>query len=94
MSEWQMPYMSVFWLLSNVLSRTAYIGFILVSLLFAVFGLCNVAKRCFAHIDDQKIITNAHVVANYTTVRVRRHGGQEKSLAKVVVWFLLIPCKI
>jgi hypothetical protein len=33
----------------------------------------------------QRILTNAHVVRDFTTVRVRRHGGSDKWAAKVLV---------
>eukprot|EP01147_Barroeca_monosierra_P007393 gene7393-9758_t len=35
-------------------------------------------------IQNKYILTNAHVVADYTTVRVRRHGGHHKFVAKVL----------
>eukprot|EP00055_Hartaetosiga_balthica_P015447 m.91249 g.91249 ORF g.91249 m.91249 type:complete len:627 (+) comp8866_c0_seq2:36-1916(+) len=35
-------------------------------------------------ISGRKILTNAHVVADFTTVRIRRHGGQNKFPAKVL----------
>ena len=38
----------------------------------------------FIESNDQKmLLTNAHVVRDYTTVRVRRHGGSHKFEAKV-----------
>mmetsp|Transcript_9357 Transcript_9357/g.24081 ORF Transcript_9357/g.24081 Transcript_9357/m.24081 type:complete len:550 (+) Transcript_9357:106-1755(+) len=36
------------------------------------------------HIAGERLLTNAHVVRDYTTVRVRRHGGAEKYKAKVL----------
>lgn len=39
----------------------------------------------FIESNDQKmLLTNAHVVRDYTTVRVRRHGGSHKYEAKVL----------
>ena len=39
----------------------------------------------FIESNDQKmLLTNAHVVRDYTTVRVRRHGGSHKYEAKVM----------
>ncbi|EGD79346.1 hypothetical protein PTSG_09760 [Salpingoeca rosetta] len=35
-------------------------------------------------VQNNYILTNAHVVADYTTVRVRRHGGHHKFVAKVL----------
>ena len=32
----------------------------------------------------QLILTNAHVVVDYTTVRIRKHGGAEKFAAEVL----------
>eukprot|EP00035_Acanthoeca_spectabilis_P025033 m.456539 g.456539 ORF g.456539 m.456539 type:complete len:576 (+) comp21073_c0_seq1:190-1917(+) len=36
------------------------------------------------YIHGDRLLTNAHVVRDYTTVRVRRHGGSEKYKAKVL----------
>ena len=35
-------------------------------------------------ISGRRILTNAHVVSDYTTVRIRRHGGSEKWKADVL----------
>lgn len=36
------------------------------------------------YIEGKKLLTNAHVVRDWTTVRVRRHGGSHKYEAKVL----------
>jgi S1-C subfamily serine protease len=40
----------------------------------------------------QLIITNAHVVNNYTTVRVRKNGGSDKFPAEVLVCLCASVC--
>ena len=48
-------------------------------------GACWDRLRCLAHTPPpQLILTNAHVVDNYTTVRVRKNGGSDKFTAEVL----------
>lgn len=45
---------------------------------------CGRSAGSAFYIHGDRLLTNAHVVRDYTTVRVRRHGGSEKYKAKVL----------
>ena len=48
---------------------------------------CPLVLSCLGSafcIAGERLLTNAHVVRDYTTVRVRRHGGSEKFKAQVL----------
>lgn len=53
----------------------------------SILAHINASPLLFPHdrlSTDKLILTNAHVVRDFTTVRVRRHGGTDKTAAKVL----------